>query len=199
MPLATCPFLSPLHDVCVSRILQCDYYRYAIFLTWCKIIESNVLAELGGLPPSDPSNEWCSVRTPRLYHFNTQTNTQVQEYLPSGIDLKNYALKHYEPHTSTTKKAQCLGLGRGLGQWLKHFHEWAEQSSDLRNNAAENKSLQRLKHSTYYDYLIQMIDKFPAMLSQAKEVFESVKAMSERELDDDSALQAVHGDFWTGK
>jgi len=163
------------------------------------VVESKALAALGGLAPSDPNNGWCAVRTPKLYHFDPQTNTQVQEYLANGIDLKNYALKHYEPHTSPVKKAQCLGFGRGLGQWLKHFHQWAEQSQDLRNNAAENTSIQRLKHSTYYDYLIQMIERFPTILSQAKEVFESVKSMSERELEDDSTLQAVHGDFWTGK
>jgi hypothetical protein len=165
------------------------------------LIESKALAKLGDMPLPDLSNlnDWCSVRTPKLYHFDSHTNTQIQEYLPSGIDLKNYALKYYEPHTSPTKKAQCLGLGRGLGQWLKEFHEFAEQSSDLRKNAAENRSLQRLKHSTYYDYLILMIDKFPEILSQAKGIFESVKVMSEKELDDDSVLQAVHGDFWTGK
>ncbi|KAK0649976.1 kinase-like domain-containing protein [Cercophora newfieldiana] len=162
------------------------------------VIESKALSVLGSLSPSDPSNEWCSVKTPTMYRFDPETNTQVQEYLADGIDLKNYALKYFEPHTSPTKKAQCLGLGRGLGQWLKQFHEWAGQSSELRSNAAENKLLQRLKHSTYYDYLIQMIDKFPKVLSQAQGVFEAVKTMSEKELEDDSVLQAVHGDFWTG-
>ncbi|KAK4448769.1 kinase-like domain-containing protein [Podospora aff. communis PSN243] len=159
-------------------------------------IESKSLASLGGLSPA--GDGWFSVRTPKLYHFNPERNTQIQEYLPNGVDLKSYALKHFEPHTSLTKKVQCVELGRALGRWLRHFHEWAGRSSEFRRNAAENTALQRLKHSTYYDYLVQMVDKFPDVLSKERGVFESVKVMSEREIEDDSVLQPVHADFWTG-
>jgi hypothetical protein len=172
--------------------------RFPGILTLCKIVESKALAELGSLSVS-ATNDWCSVRTPKLYHFDPETNTQVQEYLAAGVDLKNYALKRYEPHTSNAKKPQCLGLGQGLGEWLSAFHERAEFSEALRTMASENKALQRLKHSTYYDALVQIIDKFPSILPQAKEVFESVKAMSERELEDDSTLHVCHADAWTGK
>lgn len=165
-----------------------------------QIIESQALSILANLPPSDTTNnEWCTVRTPKMYFFSPKTNTQVQEYLPSGIDLKTYALKYFEPHTSPAKRGQCLGLGRGLGQWLKQFHEWAATSEEFRVNAEGNEKLQRLKHSTYYDYLIQMVAKFPAILGEARRVFEEVKTMSEKELGDGERLQAVHGDFWTGK
>ncbi|KAK3393279.1 kinase-like domain-containing protein [Podospora didyma] len=162
------------------------------------VIESECLVSLRSLSPS--KNEWCTFRTPNLYHFNATTNTQIQEYLPNAIDLKNYVWKYYQTNTPLAKEEQCVGIGQTMGRWLRTFHEWAASPEQvkLRSLAVENKALQRLKHSTYYVYLINLIDKFPALLENSRDDFEQVKAMSEDELKDDSALQVVHGDFWTG-
>lgn len=161
-------------------------------------LEFECLASLKHLAAS--TNEWCSVRTPKLHHFNPQTNTQVQEYLPDSLDLKTYAFKHFLPSTPESKKAQCIGIGLSLGRWLKNFHEWvaAPEQAKLRTDATANVALQKLKHATYYEYLIQFVDKFPTLLGDSREVFDQVKAMSEAELADDATLQVVHGDFWTG-
>ncbi|KAK0710694.1 kinase-like domain-containing protein [Lasiosphaeris hirsuta] len=162
------------------------------------VIESESLRALGNLAPAE--NKWCRVRTPELYQFNDKTNTQIQEYLPDAIDLKNYVPKHYEPNTPPSKKAECLGAGEGLGRWLKDFHDWAvePEQTGLREGAAANAALQKLKHATYYQYLLQFVDKFPAILSDSRPLFEQVKAMADAELGDDTKLQTVHGDFWTG-
>ncbi|KAK1753844.1 kinase-like domain-containing protein [Echria macrotheca] len=160
-------------------------------------IEAECLSQLGGAVSA--TNEWCHVRTPKLFHFDASTNTQVQEYLDNGIDLKNYALKHYPPHTPINLKEQCLGIGRGLGSWLHRFHEWVAQpaQSSLRDNAAANHELQKLKHATYYQYLMMMVPRFTGLLSEAEATFAKVKEMADAELEKPD-LQVVHGDFWTG-
>jgi hypothetical protein len=110
-------------------------------------------------------------------------------------------LKHYPPSTPVAVKAQCHGLGRGLGRWLRSFHEWAvkpEQAS-LMAAALSNNQLKAIKHMTYYEHLIQFIDRFPTLLGDSRDTLEKVKAMADAELEDDSTLQVVHGDFWTGK
>ncbi|KAK3322631.1 kinase-like domain-containing protein [Apodospora peruviana] len=184
---------------------------FSLPLTRCNV-ENVALHEIQTSPKAtSPSPPWCTVRTPKQHHFDRETHTQVQEYLPTGIDLKNYALKYYEPHTNPSKKPQCLALGHSLGIWLKTFHDWtavwaakerfpstARSRPSIHTIAFQNKILQMLKHKTYYDSLLKLVDTFPAILPQARQVFEQVKSMADQELADDSTLQAVHGDFWTG-
>ncbi|KAK5654672.1 hypothetical protein OQA88_6995 [Cercophora sp. LCS_1] len=162
------------------------------------VVESECLAQLSSLAAS--ANEWCSVRTPKLHHFDPSTNTQVQEYLPDSIDLKNYALKYLPPQTPPALKEQCLGIGRGLGSWLRRFHAWAAlpEQSGLRKTAADNRTLQQIKHRTYYEWALATIDRYPGILANARSVFEEIKAVADEELADDDKLQVVHGDFWTG-
>ena len=63
----------------------------------------------------------------------------------------------------------------------------------------DNHQLQQIKHSTYYEWALSMVDKYPEILAEAKSVFQEIKEMADEELKDDSKLQVVHGDFWTGK
>ena len=126
----------------------------------------------------------------------------MQEYLSNAIDLKNYGLKHFAPATTPgAQKMHCLALGNALGQWLRAFHEWAASPDQLslRHDAVTNEALQKIKHATYYEYLVQLVGMFPALLSGSKGVFEQVKTMAEAEMSDDAPLRVVHGDFWTGK
>ena len=135
-----------------------------------------------------------------MFHFDASTNTQIQEYLDNAIDLKSYALKYYPPHTTINLKGQCLGIGRGLGSWLRQFHEWAVQpaQASLHGTAAANHELQKLKHATYYQSLMMLVPRFTGVLSEAEATFAKVKEMADAELEK-SDLQVVHGDFWTGK
>ncbi|KAI1421421.1 kinase-like domain-containing protein [Xylaria sp. FL1777] len=139
-----------------------------------------------------------TVRTPKFYHFDEQNNTQVQEILLHGKDLKTYALSTYAADTPEAARPQCLQLGRALGKWLCAFHSWSATQAGLRKTVAANAELQQLKHFINYSWLLDRVGQFPAVLGEAKEVFEKVKAMAAQELKDDSQLQPIHGDFWTG-
>lgn len=156
------------------------------------------MAALSTLAPVlDPS---CIVRTPRLIYFNPETSTQVQEYFPNSVDLKTYALSHFTSNDESLK-SHCLGIGKGLGLWLRSFHAWASDpaQSKLQDQIKLNGSMQALKNSINYATLLSRIDKFPTILEDARETFEAVKTASEVELTDESQLQIIHGDFWTGK
>ncbi|KAI1185491.1 kinase-like domain-containing protein [Nemania serpens] len=139
-----------------------------------------------------------TVRTPKLYHFDEKNNTQVQEILHNGKDLKNYALGTYSPNTPDAVRPQCLQLGRALGTWLRNFHNWSATQAGLRKIVTKNKDLQRLKHLINFSWLLDRVGQFPSILGEAKDVFEKVKDMAAKELENEDGLQIIHGDFWTG-
>lgn len=156
------------------------------------------------LPPT--ISESCCIRTPRLFYFSQESNTQVQEYLDNALNLKAYALKYFS--TSATpgsanesERPKILEVGRGLGRWLRSFHEWAAspEQEALRNRVKMNKEMQYIKFTYGYQNLLWRSDKLPSILGDAKPVFEEVFAKAKAELEDQDNLQVIHGDFWTGK
>lgn len=148
----------------------------------------------------------CRVRTPRLLDFNPGSATQVHEYLPNTLNLKEYALKHLArppaaPSADPSEKANVVGLGRGLGQWLRSLHDWAAAPEQrwLREKAQMNKEMQAIKFTYNYERLLGQLDKFPSILGAAKTTFTEVVAMAKAELEEQDKLDVIHGDFWTGK
>lgn len=158
--------------------------------------EVECLKALSQLPPTTGP---YAVRTPRLYHFNPESNTQIQEYLPSALSLKEYALKHFSSPDSS-RKPLCLDLGRSLGVWLRHFHSWASlpEQSNFREKVKANEPMQKIKHMANYTTLVDTVANFPSILTDAKQVFEQIREATAKELDRPD-LQVTHGDFWTGK
>ncbi|XDG01157.1 hypothetical protein ABKA04_000772 [Annulohypoxylon sp. FPYF3050] len=138
------------------------------------------------------------VRTPKFFHFDEENNSQIQEYLQGGIDLKNYALKTYINSNSDQTRHQALQLGKALGRWLRSFHGWASQQAELRSVVVKNKELQQLKHFINFQWLLDRVKQFPSILGDAEAIFREVKDMAAAELSDESQLQVVHGDFWSG-
>lgn len=162
-------------------------------------IEQQCLAHLAALPAA--SNASSSISTPAVYHFNQESNTQVQEYLVNAVSLKTFALEHYAAPTPVSFKPQCQQLGHGLGAWLRSFHSWSEQpeQADLREKLAGNKEMQSLKNMINYKQLVQMADRHPTILGDVKSDLQDICNMTATELVDEAALCVIHGDFWTGK
>ncbi|KAI0389922.1 kinase-like domain-containing protein [Xylariaceae sp. FL0594] len=138
------------------------------------------------------------VRTPKLYHYDEQHNTQIHEFLRNSKDLKTYALDRYGADTSEDARSQCRQLGRALGGWLRGFHARSATQTGLRETVARNTAMQQLKNTINYSWLLDRVAQFPSVLGEAMNVFEEVKAMAAKELEDRSKLQVIHGDFWTG-
>ncbi len=149
---------------------------------------------------TDPGDEFnYVVRTPKAFYFDQGSNTQVQEYLVQGCDLKTYALNTYPAHTPESLRPQCYQLGKALGRWLRNFHAWSAQQPGLRQTVAQNKEMQQLKQMINFGWLLQRVEHHPAVLEKAKATFEKVRDMAAAELEDEDRLQVIHGDFWTGK
>ncbi|KAI1212263.1 kinase-like domain-containing protein [Annulohypoxylon truncatum] len=174
---------------------------FKLTLSRCHI-EVGCLKALSDFPIAGKADENDNynfiVRTPKFFYFDETSNSQIQEYLQDGVDLKNYALTTYVNSNSETTKHQAVQLGKALGRWLRVFHHWAAQQAELRSVVDKNKELQQLKHFINYSWLLDRVKQFPAILGDAEAVFKGVKDMAAIELIDESQLQVIHGDFWSG-
>ncbi|KAI8634995.1 kinase-like domain-containing protein [Xylariaceae sp. FL1651] len=174
---------------------------FKLTLFRCRI-EEECLRALSAFPIEGkaelPRKVSFTVRTPKFYHFDEQNSTQVQEILLNSKDLKTYALKTFSENTPDTVRPECLQLGRALGVWLRNFHNWSTSQLELREMVVRNTEMQQLKHTINFSWLLDRVGQFPSVLNEAKEIFEKVKDMAAQELKDESRLQVIHGDFWTG-
>ncbi|KAL2680771.1 hypothetical protein Neosp_008374 [[Neocosmospora] mangrovei] len=161
-------------------------------------VEQESLIHLAALPPATTPS--CAISTPTVYHFNKETNTQVQEYLTNAVSLKDYALKHYAAPTPESFKPQCEQLGHGLGAWLRAFHSWSQEPGQaaLREVFAGNKEMQVLKNMINYQQLLQKVDQHATILGDSIDVIQGISELAAKELEDEAALNVIHGDFWTG-
>ncbi|KAM0425978.1 hypothetical protein ACHAPT_008917 [Fusarium lateritium] len=130
--------------------------------------------------------------TPICYHYDDDTKTQIQEYLPSTIDLKMYLRSHFLSQTPQILESPCRNVGKILAEHISGFHAASTKPlAALRSNG----QMQALKHKINYDWLLQRVDQFPEILSEARDIFAQVKQQALTELGDASALKAIHGDF----
>ncbi|KAH7313300.1 kinase-like domain-containing protein [Stachybotrys elegans] len=161
-------------------------------------IEEECLRLLAGLPACVTSG--CTVSTPKLYSYDPQTHTQVQEYLPNAANLKQYSLDRYKAPTPSSLEPQCLQLGQCLGQWLQSFHEWSRQPdhASFRQAVSRNKDLQLLKHMINYQTLPQKAEQHPQIMGDVKDILLQISEATTAELQDETKLEVIHGDFWTG-
>ncbi|KAL1874288.1 hypothetical protein Daus18300_003652 [Diaporthe australafricana] len=160
-------------------------------------LEGDCLQAVHELAPI--TNQSYSVRTPSLLHFHQDSSTQIQEYLPDSLDLKHYALKRLLPSTPEHQRPRILDLGLGLGGWLRSFHGWSShpEQNALHSKVKLNKEMQDIKLTYNYDRLLWQIQRFP-FLKDSEHVFKEVIANAKLELEDESKLNVIHGDFWTG-
>jgi hypothetical protein len=139
------------------------------------------------------------VRTPKPYFYDNTMHTQIQEYLPNGIDLKTYMLESLASPTPESLQPYCHQLGKSLAIYITGFFQEAKSKPELHTQLKTNIDMQALKHMINYDWMIQRIDQFPEILSDSKEVLTRVKEEALSELESTEKLTCIHGDFWPGK
>lgn len=118
------------------------------------------------------------------------------------MNLKVYALEHLKSGQSANElKPECQQLGRALGVWLRSFHDWSSgpEQVQLREKVARNKEMQDLKLMVNYKAVVGMVDVHKEILGDVRQELEDICKMAQAELEDEDALQVIHGDFWTGK
>lgn len=181
-----------------SQAYAAGYPALALPLLRCEI-EVQSLRILADLPPVISSN--YEIRTPLLLHYHAETHTQIQEHLGRATSLKEYALKHYAAvPTPSALEPQCHRLGVALGTWLRAFHAWSDHPGRraLRDALARNRDMRRLKRVVNYDHLAQRAQRYPRVLGGCEPVLRQIADMAAAELEDESKLHVIHGDFWTG-
>lgn len=137
------------------------------------------------------------VRTPRSYHFDSVTNSQVLEYLPNGINLKTYILENFASPTPASLQPQCHQLGKALAQYITGFSR--RKNPTLLEELKKNSEMQDLKHMINFDWLLERVDNFPDILGSAKDVFVEVKQQALDDLKAPENLGPIHGDLHPGK
>lgn len=146
-----------------------------------QIVEQTMLKSL--------SDFYHAVKTPRLLLFQERTHTQIHEDFPRAVDLKSLVL------STSLLKVNATSIGHQLGNWLRSFHAWSSTQT-----LPENLPMQRLKLEVTHESFIGILEKFPHVLGENKEVLEMVRNSEIQEIHDPpESWITIHGDFWAGK
>ncbi|PHH53781.1 hypothetical protein CFIMG_003529RA [Ceratocystis fimbriata CBS 114723] len=179
----------------IQPSFKLDLVRFKLEVEALKIVEHM---------PCDPrlatGSNMPVVSSPRVLYSDPASNTMVQSYFPSGIDLRSYGFSHLsQPTLGKIEREKVMEFGRALGHWLVNLHSWANSPTNTAAKAlaASNVSGPALKQELNYGGLLAMKEKSPGALELlSDETINGVVNQTRRELD--SSTHVVHGDFWTG-
>ncbi|KAF4165552.1 hypothetical protein CNMCM6936_007695 [Aspergillus lentulus] len=168
------------------------------------LFEETIVKALNDFPATTETdtanNTSCTVKTPRLFQFSHETNTQILEDLPGALDLKTFML--LPTNSQNVSRELAASIGRALGKWLLAFHTWVSEESqkDLVKAMEKNEVMRDIKFMINYDNLAKMVDQFPALLKESQHIFREVRDMAAAELGrkDGKGFGVIHGDFWSG-
>ncbi|KAJ3460940.1 hypothetical protein MRS44_011807 [Fusarium solani] len=116
-------------------------------------------------------------RTPNFFRFDDNATNQIQEFLPDGINLKDYILQYYTAPTPKSFEPQCRHLGEALGKWLRGFIDWTTRQVKHQHVVAQNDFAQDIKHMVNFSWLHECIKDFPDILDPVKDVLGQVEQM----------------------
>ncbi|KAK0610358.1 kinase-like domain-containing protein [Bombardia bombarda] len=183
----------------VSRDFKIDVSR-------C-LFEETMLYALESFPAAhSPTTQTTTViKTPRLYHFDRTTNTQIHQDFPNALDMKTLLLSD-TPLSHDTARS----IGHDLGVWLRAFHDWtaAPGQEHLCDEIAANTPMRQLKYDVTYGskgFFDVLLTRCPdlleggvgeMLLAAGKVVEEEFKGNHFADVKD--AWGVLHGDFWTG-
>ncbi|KAI1074466.1 kinase-like domain-containing protein [Whalleya microplaca] len=160
---------------------------------------------LSRVPINFPYSD-STVKTPHLYLFDRETNTQVLEDIPGAVDLKTVFMS---PAANVVlSKSFATSIGRALGSWLRSFHTWSSAASQADIQAdtgiGHNEPMRELKYRITYGSFIKVLEQFPDVLGDHKKTLEEVEASAINDFkkaagdEQDEEWGIIHGDFWTG-
>ncbi|KAF5546466.1 phosphotransferase enzyme family [Fusarium napiforme] len=171
-------------------------------------VEGEILSELSTNPIDvvQPGSTAYTVRTTTLYAYDAETKTLVIECLPNAVDLKTYSLNHFPSPTPGYLRKPVHALGKVLAMYIVKFHDMSreivqkslkqkhtQQPSGFNRVIGSSNDMQRLKYWINFDWMIDRVEKFPEILSEAKDTLHLVKNMALKELSDSSAdLTLIH-------
>lgn len=139
------------------------------------------------------------IQTPKLLHFDEANTTQVHEHISNSTTLKAYILRNYSAPTPKTREPECRQLGKAMGRWMNEFVKYTISQPQMKRCAVGNRDAQPIRHQFSYGWLHDRIEQYPGIFSEDGEILEQVLRLATEELEDESRLQVVHGDFAPAK
>jgi hypothetical protein len=143
-----------------------------------------------------------AIRTPKLLHADHGACTQIIEFIPESVDLKQILVS---PLWTNFSSAQACSSGGALGRWLRDFYDWTSHpdQAPLHQHVRRNNAMSELKYRVEYGIIFTVLEKFPDILGSHREVLEEVvTSMNEESRSNHVSTDGwsiIHGDFWAGK
>lgn len=144
-------------------------------------------------------------KTPRLYHFDGQTKTQILQDFSGSIDLESAIVSSVSDpyYGGRLARASAEAIGHDLGVWLSSFHN-SPAGAEILSSEGDNVAMRQFKVDVTHGKFIQVLENFPDILKDQLEVLESVKTAAFEDANRPTSVQEqgwdlIHGDFWSGK
>jgi hypothetical protein len=171
---------------------------------------------------STPDSGGVVVRTPCLYIYDPERNTQIIEDFVDTTDLKAIL---FSPNaqdllspSSPGRHSSNSSVGYSLGSWLRAFHTWSSTSAgpemaSLRAQMWRNDWVRKFKYRYTYDSVLRVLGTYPEILLRGFEgtledfrdgIAEEVGRASPSSIEGEEErgreeYGIIHGDFWMGK
>ncbi|PVH75762.1 hypothetical protein DL98DRAFT_551515 [Cadophora sp. DSE1049] len=161
------------------------------------VAEQQCLRSLSTLSPNvqgSSTGSMFQIRTPICLYFGEVAGMQIHEYLPAGVDLKTYLLERTTHRTPNALEPQYTLLGQAMGSWVRQFHDQASRQPELVQEVAKNKEAQQVQQLVTYQFAVDRVKDYPAILSEVQSVLEEVQKLAADELEI-GPLQVIHGDL----
>lgn len=144
------------------------------------------------------------IRTPHIYVYNRETNTQIHEDFPDTTSFK--AMLFSANAATLLPHSSPVIIGRHLGAWLRCFHDWASapEQAALRAKILDDDPMRSNKCRITYDSFIGKLGNFPDLLEGHRETLDTIREVMMKEFEkpateEDPTWGLIHGDTWCGK
>ncbi|KAE9371768.1 hypothetical protein N431DRAFT_410770 [Stipitochalara longipes BDJ] len=158
---------------------------------------------LNSLASHSPSTTTATIKPPRLYLYNRETNTQVLEDFSNTDDFR--AMLFSADAHNLLPPPSTASIGRHLGVWLRSFHTWASapEQAALRAQMWRNDSMRKTKYIFTYDSVLKILQNYPELLEGHEETLTAIQDVITKEFERPSTEEGdgyglLYGDFWSG-
>jgi hypothetical protein len=166
-----------------------------------KIFEELLLNSLASF---SPSTTIATVKAPRLYLYDRETNIQVLEDFSNADGFR--AMLFSADAQRLLPAPSTAAIGRNLGIWLRSFHTWASapEQAALREQMWQNDSIRKTKYLFTYDSAFKVLENHPGLLEGHEKTLNTIRCVLAKEFEmpsteDGDGYGLLHGDFWSGK
>ncbi|KAL2075203.1 hypothetical protein VTL71DRAFT_145 [Oculimacula yallundae] len=163
-----------------------------------KVFEELLLNLLASSPTST-----STVKTPRLYLYDRETNTQVLE---DFADTNGLRAMLFSPDAHKLFPSSSLfTIGRHMGLWLRSFHDWADapEQASLRAEMWCTDALRKQKYEFTHGSISGILEQFPSLTEDYEKTLDVIRGFYATDFkrpftEEGDGYGLIHGDLWSG-